>query len=129
MSVIAVTLFLGGPNGPRIGFGLHADNWINVWIVPIFWFLLKLLALLYATVWVRASLPRLRYDQLMNFGWKYLIEFAFMWIAITGVVVVGKDQGWSTWITAPSAVVGAALVLGLLWMCVPKRGELVEEIR
>ncbi len=129
MSAIAVTLFLGGPNGPRIGFGLHADNWINVWIVPIFWFLLKLLALLYATVWVRASLPRLRYDQLMNFGWKYLIEFAFVWIAITGVVVVGKDQGWSAWITAPSAVVGAGLVLGLLWMCVPKRGELVEEIR
>jgi NADH-quinone oxidoreductase subunit H len=129
MSAIAVTLFLGGPSGPRIGFGLSADNWINVWIVPVFWFLFKLLVLLYATVWVRASLPRLRYDQLMNFGWKYLIEIAFVWVAISGVVVVGTDQGWSKWITVPSAVGGAAIVLGVLWLCVPRRGELIEEIR
>ena len=129
MSAIAVTLFLGGPSGPRLGFGLRADNWINVWIVPVFWFLLKLLALLYATVWVRASLPRLRYDQLMNFGWKYLIELSFVWIAISGVVVVLTDQGVSKWISVPSAVGGAALVLVVLWLCVPKRDELVEEIR
>jgi NADH-quinone oxidoreductase subunit H len=129
MSAIAVTLFLGGPNGPRLGFGLSADSWVNVWIMPVFWFLLKLLALLYATVWVRASLPRLRYDQLMNFGWKYLIEIAFVWIAVSGVVVVGNDQGWSRWITVPSAIGGAVLVLSVLWLCVPRRGELLEEIR
>jgi NADH-quinone oxidoreductase subunit H len=97
--------------------------------MPVFWFLLKLLALLYATVWVRASLPRLRYDQLMNFGWKYLIEIAFVWIAVSGVVVVGNDQGWSKWITVPSAIGGAMLVLSVLWLCVPRRGELLEEIR
>ncbi len=54
MSAIAVTLFLGGPSGPRLGFGLHADSVVNTWFMPIFWFMLKLLALLYATVWVRA---------------------------------------------------------------------------
>ena len=129
MSAIAVTLFLGGPSGPRIGFGLSADHWINVWIVPVFWFLVKLIALLYATVWVRASLPRLRYDQLMNFGWKYLIELAFVWIAISGVVVVLTDQGVSKWISAPSAVGGAVLVLFVLWLCVPRGDELIEEIR
>ena len=129
MSAIAVTLFLGGPSGPRIGFGLSADNWINVWIVPVFWFLVKLIALLYATVWVRASLPRLRYDQLMNFGWKYLIELSFVWVGITGVVVVLTDQGVSKWISVPCAVAGAVLVLGVLWLCLPKRDELVEEIR
>jgi NADH-quinone oxidoreductase subunit H len=129
MSAIAVTLFLGGPNGPRIGLGLSADNWINVWIMPVFWFLVKLVALLYATVWVRASLPRLRYDQLMNFGWKFLIELSFVWIGVSGVVVVLTDQGVSKWISVPSAVAGAVLVLGVLWLCVPKRDELVEEIR
>jgi len=129
MSAIAVTLFLGGPSGPRIGFGLSADNWINVWIVPVFWFLFKLLVLLYGTVWVRASLPRLRYDQLMNFGWKYLIEIGFVWVAVSGVAVVGADQGWEWYTYVPAAVVGGLLVLGLLWMCNPKRGETFEEIR
>ena len=128
MSAIAVTLFLGGPSGPALGF-LAADSWVNVWIMPVFWFVLKLLVLLYATVWVRATLPRLRYDQLMSFGWKYLIELAFVWAMITGVVVVGADQGWNRWVTVPAAIVGGAMILGVLWLCIPRRGETVEEFR
>src|SRR6185436_15719456 len=53
MSAIAVTLFLGGPSGPLIG---TSQNFLNTWLVPIFWFTVKLLALLFVTVWVRASL-------------------------------------------------------------------------
>jgi NADH-quinone oxidoreductase subunit H len=128
MSAIAVTLFLGGPSGPALGF-IDADSWVNVWVMPVFWFTLKVLVLLYATVWVRATLPRLRYDKLMSLGWKYLIELAFLWAMISAVVVVGADQGWNRWITVPSAVVGAALVLGVLWACIPRRGESIEEIR
>lgn len=129
MCAIAVTLFLGGPSGPRLGLGLSADSWVNVWLVPVFWFTIKVLALLYATVWVRATLPRLRYDQLMALGWKYLIELAFVWVMVSGVVVVGADQGWNRWITVPSAIGGAAVVLAILWACIPRRGEPVEEIR
>ncbi len=128
MSAIAVTLFLGGPSGPGLGF-LAADNWVNVWVMPVFWFTLKVLVLLYATVWVRATLPRLRYDQLMSLGWKYLIELAFVWAMISAVVVVGADQGWNRWITVPAAIVGAGMVLAVLWACIPRRGEPVEEIR
>jgi len=128
MSAIAVTLFLGGPSGPALGF-VAADSWINVWVMPVFWFTFKLLVLLYATVWVRATLPRLRYDQLMSFGWKYLIELAFVWAMITGVVVVGADQGWNRWVTVPAAIVGGAMILGVLWLCIPRRGETVEEFR
>lgn len=126
MSAIAVTLFLGGPSGPALGF-LPADGTVNVWIMPIFWFFLKLLALLYGTVWVRATLPRMRYDQLMDLGWKWLIELAFLAVMVTGVVLVARDQGWNRWIVVPSAFAGALLLLGTLRLCMPRRAELVEE--
>jgi NADH-quinone oxidoreductase subunit H len=128
MCAIAVTLFLGGPSGPALGF-LDADNWINVWVMPVLYFTAKVLILLYATVWVRATLPRLRYDQLMSLGWKYLIELAFVWAMVSAVVVVGADQGWNRWVTVPSAIVGAAIVLFVLWACIPRPGESIEEIR
>ena len=93
MSAIAVTLFLGGPSGPRIGF--LSTGFLNTWVMPIFWFLVKVLALLFATVWLRASLPRMRYDKLMALGWKYLIEIAILWVLVTAALQVGDDQGWN----------------------------------
>jgi NADH-quinone oxidoreductase subunit H len=127
MCAIAVTLFLGGPSGPGLeGLGVAPDNWLNTWVMPIFWFFTKLLVLLYATVWVRASLPRLRYDRLMDLGWKVLIEAAFLWAMVTGLIVVARDQGWNLWIVTPAAAVGALLVYLLLMACVPKKDELEE---
>jgi NADH-quinone oxidoreductase subunit H len=127
MSAIAVSLFLGGPSGPRLGF-LDRGGWVNVWIVPVFWFLLKLWIVLYATVWVRASLPRLRYDRLMELSWKFLIEAAFLWAMVTGVIVVAKDQGWNLWVTVPAASAAGLVVFAFLMACVPRPDEL-EEIR
>jgi len=80
----------------------------------VFWFLLKLWIVLYATVWVRASLPRLRYDRLMELSWKFLIEAAFLWAMVTGVIEVGRDQGWNLWITTPAAAAGGILVFAFL---------------
>ena len=80
MCAIAVTLFLGGPSGPTIG---DKTSTLNTWALPIIYFFVKLIVLLYATVWVRASLPRLRYDQLMKLGWKFLIEAAFIWAMLS----------------------------------------------
>ena len=128
MSAIAVTLFLGGPSGPSLGF-LPAGGVVNSWLMPIFWFVVKLLALLFGTVWIRASLPRLRYDQLMDLGWKWLIELAFLWIMVSGVIIIARDQGWNLFLIVPAAVVGAVAVLGLLRLSMPKRSEFVEEIR
>jgi NADH-quinone oxidoreductase subunit H len=128
MSAIAVTLFFGGPSGPGLGF-LPANGWFNAWIMPVFWFMLKLVILLYGTVWLRATLPRLRYDQLMRVGWKFLIEIAFVWVLASAVILVGNDQHWSRFVTIPSATVGAVAVLGVLYLSLPKRGESVEEIR
>jgi NADH-quinone oxidoreductase subunit H len=124
MSAIAVTLFLGGPSGPSIG---DKSSTLNVWILPIVWFLIKVLALLFATVWVRASLPRMRYDKLMGLGWKYLIEFAILWVLITAAIQVGHDQGWPTLPTVIVVVAIAAAAYGVLYLAIPKSGEPIEE--
>jgi NADH-quinone oxidoreductase subunit H len=126
MSAIAVTLFLGGPSGPGIG---TSQGVLNTWIMPIFWFTAKVLVLLYATMWVRASLPRMRYDRLMSLGWKYLIEIAVLWILVTVALQVGSDQDWNLPLTAVITVAGALGAYAVLWLAIPKSGETLEEIR
>jgi NADH-quinone oxidoreductase subunit H len=92
ISAITVTLFLGGWNGPD--FGLPAAIG---WIMPIIWFLLKTYILLFVFVWIRASLPRMRYDQLMTFGWKRLIPLSLLWIVLSTVAIGIRRFGvpWS----------------------------------
>jgi NADH-quinone oxidoreductase subunit H len=127
MSAIAVTLFLGGPSGPGLGF-LSDTGTVNVWIMPIFWFTVKVLALLFATVWVRATLPRMRYDRLMALGWKVLIEAAVLWVLLVSWVYVAKDQGWP-WYSILIVIAVGLGAYGVLWLAIPKPGEIVEEIR
>ncbi|MDQ3954265.1 MAG: NADH-quinone oxidoreductase subunit H [Actinomycetota bacterium] len=78
VSAFAVTLFFGGWHGPVFGF--------LPWIWPLFWFTLKTGIGVYLFVWLRATLPRLRYDRLMWLGWKRLIPGALVWIMVTAVV-------------------------------------------
>ena len=58
----------------------------------VLWFLFKLVCVMYLFMLVRATLPRLRYDRLMNFGWKYLIPFGLFWVLATGAIVVLPDR-------------------------------------
>jgi NADH-quinone oxidoreductase subunit H len=74
VSSIAVTLFLGG--------------WLGPGEVPVLWFLLKVLFFVLLFIWVRATLPRLRYDQLMSFGWKILIPIATLNLIITAYLTL-----------------------------------------
>jgi NADH-quinone oxidoreductase subunit H len=78
LSALSVTLFLGGWHGPE---------WFWELSGPI-WFLAKLFLLLFLFVWMRTTLPRLRYDQLMRFGWKVLLPVATVNAVVTGIVVV-----------------------------------------
>jgi NADH-quinone oxidoreductase subunit H len=78
ISAMAVTLFLGGWHGPVFAF---AD-----WLWPMFWFVLKTTLFVYLFIWLRATLPRLRYDRLMWLGWKRLIPAALVWIMVTAIV-------------------------------------------
>ena len=86
VAAVAVTLFLGGWRGFWPFHGALA------WLGPFLWFLLKLTAVIYAMILVRATMPRMRYDRLMNFGWKVLIPFGLVWVMITGAVVQPSDR-------------------------------------
>jgi NADH-quinone oxidoreductase subunit H len=75
---VATLLFLGGWTSP-LGdlMGPFQSTWINA-LLPLFWFAGKVFAFLCLYVWVRGTLPRFRYDQLMNFGWKFLLPLAIL---------------------------------------------------
>jgi NADH-quinone oxidoreductase subunit H len=79
LSALAITLFLGGWHGP----GWDGPSWMG----PI-WFIAKLVLVLFVFIWMRTTLPRLRYDQLMRFGWKVLLPVATINAVVTAIVVV-----------------------------------------
>ena len=101
MSAITVTLFFGGPDGP-IPHIAHL-----YWLWPILWFLGKTIIFLFIFVWLRAALPRLRYDQLMDLGWKKLIPLSLGWLLIVAGFVI--DGWWGLGMAA--AVVAAAIII------------------
>jgi uncharacterized membrane protein len=108
VSAIAATLFLGGWRGP---------------ILPgVMWFILKVAAMIFLLFWMRATLPRLKYNRLMSLGWKVLLPLSLMNIAVTAVfVVVGQE-----WLT-PIVTIALVGVLGVVAM-LAGRTEAVSEI-
>jgi NADH-quinone oxidoreductase subunit H len=97
MSAIVVTLFLGGPDGPT------PHVFILSWVVPVAWFLGKTLLFLFTYVWLRAALPRLRYDQLMDLGWKVLIPLSLVWVLVVAGVLVGGWWGGGVFLATAAA--------------------------
>jgi NADH-quinone oxidoreductase subunit H len=89
VSALAVTFFFGGwlPPFPNLLQGFWNAIGGFTWLSPI-WFAAKVLALLVVIVWIRATLPRLRYDQLMSFGWKFLLPLALLNILLTAGIMV-----------------------------------------
>ncbi len=107
VSALATTLFLGGWRAPwpiSIWEGANEGYW------PFLWFMGKVLFFVFIFIWLRGSLPRLRYDQFMAFGWKVLIPIAVVWIvAVAAIRVVDLRGGFD-----PRVLIGVAAVLALL---------------
>ena len=103
MSAVMVTLFFGGPAGP-------IPNIPHIrWVFPILWFTGKVVAFCFMYIWFRAALPRMRYDQLMDLGWKKLIPLSLAWMLLVAAAIVS----WRWALVALAAVVlGWA---GLTW--------------
>ncbi|MGY1718569.1 MULTISPECIES: NADH-quinone oxidoreductase subunit NuoH [unclassified Blastococcus] len=115
VSALAATLFLGGWRAPwpiSIWDGANTGWW------PLLWFFLKVVAALFVFIWLRGTLPRLRYDQFMRFGWKVLVPVALVWILIVATMrTVSRETDLSTGEVAVYVGVPAALlVLAALWL-------------
>ncbi|GAC1513891.1 MAG: NADH-quinone oxidoreductase subunit NuoH [Terriglobales bacterium] len=81
VACLATLLFLGGWHGPLFGPPILQA------LLPVFWFVAKIFAFLFLYIWVRGTLPRFRYDQLMAFGWKFLLPLAIANLVITALIV------------------------------------------
>jgi NADH-quinone oxidoreductase subunit H len=111
VSALATTLFLGGWRAPwpiSVWSGADSGWW------PVLWFLGKVVAFVFVFFWLRASLPRIRYDQLMKLGWKVLIPAGLVWTLVVATARVYRRQGGS-----PAVYIVAGLIvvvlLALVW--------------
>jgi len=113
MSAIMVTLFFGGPAGwiPPVA---HFK-----WVFPILWFVAKTTAFAFSYIWFRAALPRLRYDQLMDLGWKRLIPLSLGWMLIVAGFMVSKSWG----LLIAAAVIFSYVVLDRAFRLGEARGK------
>jgi NADH-quinone oxidoreductase subunit H len=114
VSALATTLFLGGWRAPwpiSIWDGANEGYW------PFIWFMGKVLFFIFIFIWLRGSLPRLRYDQFMAFGWKVLIPISVVWIvAVAAIRVVELRGGFDrTWFIVAAAVLGVLVVVLLFF--------------
>jgi NADH-quinone oxidoreductase subunit H len=110
VSALATTLFLGGYHAPP-GLGF-TEQWLGGWFTFI-WFLLKVNLFFFIFMWLRGTLPRLRYDQFMKFGWKVLIPVSLVWILIVATLRVLQQEGASRLVVAAFAAGVVVVVMAI----------------
>jgi len=116
MSAVIVTLWFGGPAGPQ-------------WFGPVsgmVWLVAKIFVFLYVFVLIRGTLPRFRYDQLMDLGWKVLIPLQLGWLLLLAALNVGRDEGWNY---AVVIGVGFVIVGGLSFLLLSRATQVSHERR
>jgi NADH-quinone oxidoreductase subunit H len=114
VSALATTLFLGGWHAPFWIDHFYAGFNEGYW--PLLWFFGKVFAFIFMFIWLRGSLPRLRYDQFMALGWKYLIPISLAWIvAVATIRAISLDGGIDRRYLLIGIGVLAVLMLGLFF--------------
>ena len=117
VSAVTVTAFLGGPHGPL--FGLDGTIWGA--LLGFVYFALKTFIFIFIFVWLRGTLPRTRYDRLMDLGWKVMLPFSLAWVMITAAVVLYRLEplgGSNTRLLFIGIGIAAAL-----WLVAPMFGR------
>jgi NADH-quinone oxidoreductase subunit H len=110
VSALATTLFLGGYHAiPGLGF---TEQWLGGWFTLI-WFFIKVLFFFFIFVWLRGTLPRLRYDQFMQFGWKVLIPVSLLWILVVATLRIISTTSQSRVATFAFAGVVVLIVMAI----------------
>ena len=121
VSALATTLFLGGWRAPfpisTVWEGANSGWW------PILWFTGKIVLGIFFFVWLRGTLPRLRYDQFMRFGWKFLVPIGLLWILFIGAFSVLRNEGHSTWELMVYGVLPLAAVIIIATYLMPEGGR------
>ncbi|MEO9324407.1 NADH-quinone oxidoreductase subunit NuoH [Nocardioides sp. C4-1] len=111
VSAMATTLFLGGWHAPlwidEVWAGANEGYW------PVLWFFAKMFLFIFMFIWLRGSLPRMRYDQFMALGWKWLIPISLGWIVAVATMRVARTEGWLDSDRLP-VILGVVLVVLLL---------------
>jgi len=117
VSAVATTLFLGGWQAPwpiSLWSGANSGWW------PLLWFMIKIVLFMFVFVWLRGTLPRLRYDQFMHLGWKILLPLNLVWILVLAGIKVMQGSNLDSR-NRMYIVVGAVVVVGLVALLWPSR--------
>lgn len=123
MSAVMVTLFFGGPAGPNLGV-------LPGWLWGFVWFFSKLFLFLCTFILMRGTLPRLRYDQLMDLGWKVLTPLALAWVLLLATLDIFNDRGrdgLGQRLAVTGVFLAALFVLGGLLLLAIRAGRRVRE--
>ncbi len=104
MSAVIVTLFFGGPQPISIGNTTLDIPLVNNSLEGSIWLIAKVLVFLYIYIWFRASLPRFRYDQLMDLGWKFLIPASLGWFMLLAAQRLADNENWDQLIVMPLSI-------------------------